>query len=211
MGCWQEISFFTAKLLKYTFLDRKYFLLILSVTGIISIQLIYFTAPVSVSCINLYNLFDSVNNIADSSRSTGDSYNPVQCHKCSVDNYESDALDPRNWIPQKPFVYYRAFGGLGNQLFQYACAYTIAKKNKIPLLVYADPKPGSDVPGFQLNHGDFALHLYGIPLPRYNYEKTGLIDSYIENANNLSLLQSLSDATILSQSYQVGKWNQLII
>jgi hypothetical protein len=35
-----------------------------------------------------------------------------------------------------PLVYLKVFGGLGNQLFEYACAYSLAKKNDWSLHVH---------------------------------------------------------------------------
>jgi hypothetical protein len=41
-----------------------------------------------------------------------------------------------NHITTIPLVYLKVFGGLGNQLFEYACAYSSAKKNDWSLHVH---------------------------------------------------------------------------
>lgn len=43
-----------------------------------------------------------------------------------------------------PSVYLRVMGGLGNQLFQYSCSYTIARKHNIPFYLVS---PGQSESG----------------------------------------------------------------
>jgi hypothetical protein len=51
----------------------------------------------------------------------------------SLSPSESPAIE----IAEEPFVYLKTFGRLGNQLFQYAYAYTIAKKHRMALFLDA--------------------------------------------------------------------------
>jgi hypothetical protein len=110
-----------------------------------------------------------------------------------------------------PLVYLEVFGGLGNQLFQYACAYSLAKKNDwslhvhIPINTHIDNSNllrkdwlGSVDKRFY-NSGDrsFALQYFSnIPL-----KPSALLDDSL-SSHHLGV--QLSDRDILSGKYPVS-------
>jgi len=132
-------------------------------------------------------------------------FDPLKCSKCSP-NSSNDRSDPRKWIPNEPFVYLKVFDGLGNQMFQFACAFALAKNNSIPLLIY---KPRSfttgdlGVPNSRLKHGEFGLHLFQIPLPDYNSNHVKLVSDYITSSAKKSQGNILRDVSLLEENYTV--------
>jgi hypothetical protein len=110
-----------------------------------------------------------------------------------------------------PLVYLKVFGGLGNQLFEYACAYSLAKKNDwslhvhIPINTHIDNSNllrkdwlGS-VDKRHYNPGDrsFALQYFrNIPL-----KPSPLLGNYLSSHHQVV---QLSDRDILSGKYPVS-------
>lgn len=95
-----------------------------------------------------------------------------------------------------PAVYLRPTGGLGNQLFQYACAYTIARKNNWPL--YVQIPPNNTQSRFRPQDRDFTLNYFNIS---FNPNKSDSDGSLLVIYHNFF---TLDDLTILSETYPVS-------
>jgi hypothetical protein len=106
-----------------------------------------------------------------------------------------------------PFVYLKVFGRLGNQLFEYACAYTLARKLGIPLSVWLPPELVNDLTNNNVNlnpygpYSHFALHFFNISfLPREEYDQFMWIVG-----NNSRLVYKVTDEDLSSGTYPVRK------
>jgi len=104
---------------------------------------------------------------------------------------------------EHPFVFLQTFGRLGNQMFEFACGYTLAKKNKIPLLlqlpqsVLEDPNYPNGI--LNVEDGTFGLHYFKIPyLDKEEYERLEAM------TQDTSLIQILMDDDIMSGNYPVS-------
>jgi len=100
-----------------------------------------------------------------------------------------------------PFVFIKTSGRLGNQMFEYACGYTLAKKNKVPFLltlpqdIVEDPKYPDGI--FNVE-GTFHLHFFKIPLlAKEEYDRLQTM------TEDTSLIQILIDKDIMSGNYPV--------
>jgi hypothetical protein len=116
---------------------------------------------------------------------------------------ESPAIE----IAEEPFVYLKTFGRLGNQLFQYACAYTIAKKHRMALFLDAplnyinvnEPRKTKPNP----NLGQFVLHELSVPLP--SLEES---ENYRHRINNSAgKITHLVDKAIAAETYPVRTYS----
>jgi hypothetical protein len=103
----------------------------------------------------------------------------------------------------EPFVYLKTFGRLGNQLFQYACAYAIAKKHRMSLFLDAPVnyintnEPRKTKPNTNL--GQFVLYELSVPLP--SLEES---ENYRHRINNsVGKITHLVDRTIAAGTYPV--------
>jgi hypothetical protein len=104
-----------------------------------------------------------------------------------------------------PFVHLKWFGRLGNQLFEYSCAYALARKNGIPLVLWLPPELREDLNNDNVNlnpHGpytDFALHFFNVSfLPAEEHDKFMRIYE-----NNPRLIYEVTDEDISSGNYPV--------
>jgi hypothetical protein len=86
------------------------------------------------------------------------------------------------------FVHLKTHGRLGNQLFEYACSYSLARKHKIPLFL--------DVPSAD---PDFSLHRLHVPIPSDETRKR-FLEKVLDPSSKVF---RSADRNILSGEYPV--------
>ncbi|CAL8117814.1 unnamed protein product [Orchesella dallaii] len=99
----------------------------------------------------------------------------------SIRSYFNTTLIP-------PGVILRPQGGIGNQLFEYACSYALAKERNWPLYIVLRKFHSR---GFSATQRDFALDLFNIPLNNVIDESTTKIpNNFLEYVNDQNLLEN---------------------
>ncbi|OXA38442.1 hypothetical protein Fcan01_26785 [Folsomia candida] len=121
-------------------------------------------------------------------------------------NYKklNSVTDPSRYVPLstsdhpprrgiiRPAILLKTTNGLGNQLFQYACHYALARKHDLPLYIRI---PHNQTPHLSVTDRSFALHTLNVPLFSWNT---------IDSSSNLGNITYLSDSDLLSGSYNVS-------
>jgi hypothetical protein len=105
----------------------------------------------------------------------------------------------------KRFVWRNIIGGLGNQLFEYAAGYSLARKHGIPFMIQLPPhffhKSANQSTSSNYVNGEFILHHFRIQIPRETEYLEQL--NLVQRLNNASQVFPMNDDAILAQVYTV--------
>jgi hypothetical protein len=95
-----------------------------------------------------HQTMEEINIYYDDYKTVQTNNHPLEVYKNSTSSQDdkfylqSESLQNDTFEKQsnsKLFVWLKPEGGLGNQLFEYACAYSLAKQNGIPLIIEPPP------------------------------------------------------------------------
>jgi hypothetical protein len=105
----------------------------------------------------------------------------------------------------KRFVWRNMNGGLGNQLFEYAAGYSLARKHGIPFMIQLPTdffdKFDNRTTSYDYRNGEFVLHHFRIQIPSETeyFQQLDLV----ERMKNESQVFQMNDDAILSQAHTV--------
>jgi hypothetical protein len=122
----------------------------------------------------------------------------------SSQDFESVLL-PQIRSEMKRFVWRNMNGGLGNQLFEYAAGYSLARKHGIPFMIQLPPdfydKFTNRTTSYDYRNGEFVLHHFRIQIPSETeyFQQLDLV----ERMKNESQVFQMNDDAILSQAHTV--------